>query len=71
MKPRTAIKAQALASLLVEASVEEEEIPVGVWQVASGGWFSSANRERCWDQNDLPGKKKGSFRMQTTDSNFI
>lgn len=37
VKPITAIKAQALASFLVEAYVEEEEIPVGVWQVAVDG----------------------------------
>ncbi|NP_063998.1 orf764 (mitochondrion) [Beta vulgaris subsp. vulgaris] len=36
-KPRTAIKAQALADFIVEASYEEEEEPVGVWKLAVDG----------------------------------
>lgn len=36
-KPRTAIKAQALADFIVEASYEEEEEPVGVWKFAVDG----------------------------------
>lgn len=36
-KPRPAIKAQALADFIVEASYEEEEEPVGVWKLAVDG----------------------------------
>ncbi|XP_056694947.1 uncharacterized protein [Spinacia oleracea] len=36
-KPRTAIKAQALADFIAEASYEEEEEPLGTWQISVDG----------------------------------
>ncbi|XP_056691831.1 uncharacterized protein [Spinacia oleracea] len=36
-KPRTAIKAQALADFIVKASYEEEEEPLGTWQISVDG----------------------------------